>query len=137
MIEQLRIAIRPEQFGQDVEPRLWELNSLREDLLHLDVEDVTRPAAGPAPPGARSSTLEQVNTLLVTLTAAPALLHQVVMVVEKWRGRASGGLHPDIVVTLGDQRLEVRGGDIEQQHMATTAFLEACMSAQQRGAQGG
>ncbi|MFE2129144.1 hypothetical protein [Streptomyces amritsarensis] len=135
MIDQLRIEIQGfEQFGQDIEPLLWEVDGLRQDLLQLDVEDVRRPTAGPSPPGARSSALEQVNALLVTLTAVPALLHQVVAVVEKWRGRTSGGPPPDIIVKLGDQTLEIRGGDPEQQRLLTTEFFAACAAAQQRGA---
>ncbi|WP_371648343.1 MULTISPECIES: hypothetical protein [unclassified Streptomyces] len=49
MIGQLRIEVQGfEQPGQDVESLLWELDGLWEDLLQLDVEDVTKPDAGPA-----------------------------------------------------------------------------------------
>lgn len=135
MIEQLRIEIQGfEQPGEDAESLLPELDGLREDLLQLDVEDVGRPNVGPPPPGARSSALEQVNALLVTLTTAPALLYQVVTVIEQWRGRTSGGPSRTVVLRLGDRHLEISGGNLEQQRLLTAAWLEACTLAGQRGA---
>ncbi|MFE7650194.1 hypothetical protein [Streptomyces phaeoluteigriseus] len=134
-MEQLRIEVQDfERSGQDVESLLLELDGLREDLLQLDVQDVGRPSAGPAPPGTRSSALEQVNALLVTLTAVPALLLQVVTVVKNWRGRAADSAPSGIVLTLGDQRLEISGGDAEQQRVLTAMWIEACTAREERGA---
>ncbi|MEU1940574.1 hypothetical protein ACH49O_41685 [Streptomyces coeruleorubidus] len=129
MVDQLRIEVRDaERSDWDVESLLRDLDGLREDLLQLDVEDVGRPDAGPAPPGSRSSALEQVNALLVTLTAAPALLHQVVTVVGEWRGRACGPA-PDVSLRMGDRRLELHGGDAEDQRRMVALWLDACTTS--------
>ncbi|MEU3620688.1 hypothetical protein ABZ725_51925 [Streptomyces sp. NPDC006872] len=129
MVDQLRIEVRDaERSDGDVESLFRDLDALREDLLQLDVEDVGRPDAGPAPPGSRSSALEQVNALLVTLTAAPALLHQVVTVVGKWRGRSCGPA-PDVSLQMGGRRLELRGGDAEDQRRMVALWLDACTTA--------
>ncbi|MFI1656341.1 hypothetical protein ACH4ZU_15730 [Streptomyces sp. NPDC020472] len=128
----MRIEVRDaERPDRGVESLLGDLDGLREDLLQLDVDDVGRPDAGPAPPGARSSTLEDVNALLVTLTAAPALLHQVVGVVARWRGRTSGPA-PDVSLRMGDRHLELTGGDPEQQRVLTAMWLEACAASEER-----
>ncbi|MFG3345411.1 hypothetical protein ACGF1Z_10150 [Streptomyces sp. NPDC048018] len=134
VIEQLRIEVRDgERTDGDIESLLRNMDSLRADLLQLDVEDVARSAAGPAPPGSRSGALEQVNALLVTLTAVPALLHQVVTVVDKWRGHtADSGAPPTVSLTFGDRRLELSGGDPEEQRRMAALWLGACTTAERR-----
>jgi hypothetical protein len=70
--------------------RLDELTGyLREELLHLDVDEVSAVRAGPPPPGARAFEVAVGGGLLVKL-ANPAVLTAVVAAVRGWLARGTG-----------------------------------------------
>ncbi|TQJ85353.1 hypothetical protein [Streptomyces sp. SLBN-31] len=60
---------------------------LRQELLDLDVDDVTAPPGGEVPPGARAVDVAQVGALLVTLGSSANALSQVMAVIRSWMGR--------------------------------------------------
>jgi len=78
---------------------------LRRDLLRLDVEQVTAPRAGDAPPGARAVDLNAVGALLVTLGQSADSLHSVVTVIRDWLRRGQD--------TRRTVRLELDGDVLE------------------------
>jgi hypothetical protein len=91
--------------GADAE-RLDSLTGfLRQELLQLDVEDVTALRAGEAPPGTRGFDVVAVGGLMVTLGRSVAGLRAVVSAVGKWLGRGEG--------TARTVRLEIDGDVLE------------------------
>jgi len=60
---------------------------LRAELLQLNVEDVSTPQAGEAPPGARAVGADAVGALLVTLGQSAEGLRSVVSVIGEWLRR--------------------------------------------------
>jgi hypothetical protein len=91
--------------GADVE-RLDALTGLlRQELLQLDVEDVTRLRAGEAPPGSRAFDVVAVGGLLVSLSRSAEGLRSVVSAIRKWLARGEG--------TRRTVRLELDGDVLE------------------------
>jgi hypothetical protein len=98
--------------GADAE-RLAELAGfLRQELLALDVEDVTGLPAGEAPPGSRAFDVVAVGGLLVTLGRSAGGLLTVVSAIRNWLGRGAG--------TPRTVRLEI-AGDVLDLSGATAA----------------
>jgi hypothetical protein len=85
---------------------------LREELLQLEVEDVTALRVGRPPPGARVFDVVAVGGLLVTLGRSAEGLRAVVSAIKKWLGRGEG--------TRRMVRLEI-GGDALELSEATAA----------------
>ncbi|MEU2391531.1 hypothetical protein [Streptomyces sp. NPDC007369] len=121
MAEQLRIEVQ--RSDEDIESLTREVDTLRRDLLELDVDKVERPEAGPAPPGSRAGSLELANELLVTLPAALTLLKEVVTVVGNWRSRASSP--SGVTLKIGDHRLSLTDMDDAEQRRLIDAWLRA------------
>lgn len=90
---------------------------LRDELLQLDVEDVTRPAEA-APAGARGVDVGALGTLLVT--AGQSAIGAIVGALGSWLSR-----HPRRTVRLqiGDDAIELTGASVEQQRRLLEAFL--------------
>ena len=85
---ELRVQLA--EAGADAE-RLDELTGyLRQELLELDVEDVTAIPAGDAPPGTRAFEAIAVGGLLVTLGEASQGVRKVVSAIRAWLARGSG-----------------------------------------------
>ena len=78
---------------------------LRAELLQLNVEDVSTPQAGEAPPGARAVGADAVGALLVTLGQSAEGLRSVVSVIGEWLRRGQG--------TRRTVRLELDGDALE------------------------
>lgn len=78
---------------------------LRQELLQLDVEDVTALRAGDPPPGARAFDVAAVGALMVTLGRSADGLRAVLSAVGKWLGRGE--------VTHRRVRLEIAGDVLE------------------------
>jgi hypothetical protein len=78
---------------------------LRAELLRLNVEDVSTPQAGEAPPGARVVGSAAVGALLVTLGQSAEGLRSVVSVIGEWLRRGQG--------TRRTVRLELDGDALE------------------------
>ena len=85
---------------------------IRQELLQLDVEDVTSLRGGEPPPGSRAFDVVAVGGLLITLSRSADGLRAVVLAVRKWLARGEG--------TRRTVRLEV-GGDALELSEATAA----------------
>jgi len=85
---------------------------LRQELLQLDVEDVSALPSGEPPPGSRGFDVVAVGGLLVTLSRSAEGLRAVVLAVRKWLARGEG--------TRRTVRLEI-GGDVLELSEATAA----------------
>ena len=106
----LRVRLAEEDADEE---RLDALTSfLRQELLQLDVESVTKLPAGEPPPGARGLDAATVGGLLVGLGSAAEGLSAVISAVRAWLARGEN--------TPRRVRLEI-GGDALELSGATTA----------------
>jgi hypothetical protein len=96
---------------------------LREELLDLDVDDVTALPGGEVPPGARAVDVAQVGSLLVTLGSSATALSQVMTVIRSWMGRHHA-THPSLHLQLGDDVLEVSEATDAQVAEAFNMFVQ-------------
>jgi len=64
---------------------------LRRELLELDVLDVRRPTATPAPDGTRAADAVAIESLVVSVVTAPHVLRAVVGVIRDWLARSRAG----------------------------------------------
>lgn len=88
MGDALRVELSEE--GADTE-RLDTLTGfLRQELLLLDVEDVTTLRTDDPPPGARAFDVMMVGGLLVSLGRSAEGLRAVVSAIRKWLARGAG-----------------------------------------------
>ena len=109
------LRLRVSEDGADAE-RLDALTGyLRQELLQLDVEDVSPLPDGEAPPGSRAFDPVAVGGLLVTLSRSAEGLRAVLLAVRKWMGRGDG--------TRRTVRLEM-GGDVLELSEATATDQE-------------
>jgi hypothetical protein len=108
---ELRVQLSGE--GADAE-QLDELtHSLRQELLQLDVKDVTAQRAGHPPPGARGELgAAQAGGLLVALGSEARGLAAVIAAIRAWLARRRGALR--------SVRLEI-AGDVLELSSATAA----------------
>ncbi len=95
---------------------------LREELLDLDVDDVTLVPGEAAPPGARVAGVLEIGALLVSLGNSAGALNQVVSVVRDWLGRCRG-TRPSLRLTLDDDVLEISQASEEQVTEAFDLFV--------------
>ena len=113
MGSELRLQLSED--GADAE-RLDALTGfLRQELLQLEVEDVTRLRAGEPPPGSRMFDVVAVGGLLVSLSRSAEGLRSVVSAIRKWLSRGEG--------TRRTVRLEL-DGDVLELSEATAADQE-------------
>ena len=113
MVSELRVHLSED--GADAE-RLDALTGfLRQELLQLDVEDVTPLRAGEPPPGSRVFDVVAVGGLLVTISRSAEGLRSVVSAIRKWLARGEG--------TRRAVRLEL-DGDVLELSEATAADQE-------------
>jgi len=117
-------AMRLELAEEDADAeRLDELTGyLREELLHLDVDDVSAVRAGPPPPGARAFEVAVVGGLLVKL-ADPAVLTAVVAAVRGWLARGVGSSRT-VRMELGGDVIELSSAKREDQERLIALFVE-------------
>ena len=103
MDEELCLQISEE--GADAQRLATLTGYLRTELLQLDVENVTAPHAGEAPPGARVVDVAAVGALLIALGQSIEGLRSVVSVIRGWLRRGEG--------TRRTVRLELDGDVLE------------------------
>lgn len=96
---------------------------LRQELLDLDVDDVTALPGGEVPPGARAVDVAQVGALLVALGSSANALSQVMTVVRSWLGRHHA-TRPSLHLQLGDDVLEVSEATDDQVAEAFKVFVQ-------------
>jgi hypothetical protein len=110
---ELRVQLSEE--GADAERLDALMGYLREELLQLEVEDVTALRVGQPPPGARAFDVAAVGGLLVALGSSAEGLRSVVSAIKRWLGRGEA--------TRRMVRLEI-GGDALELTEATAADLD-------------
>ncbi|MBH1933726.1 hypothetical protein I5Q34_05355 [Streptomyces sp. AV19] len=121
MENQLRILLTEE--GADAERAAWLARCLREELLRLDVDDVTAlPADEEVPPGARAVDITQIGALLVSLGTSATALRQVAAALQAWWGRCRES-RPSIRLTLDEDVLELSEASPEQVTEAFDLFV--------------
>lgn len=104
MGDALRVELSED--GADAE-RLDTLTGfLRQELLQLDVEDVTTLRTGEPPPGARAFDVMMAGGLLVGLGRSAEGLRAVVLAIRKWLARGSG-VRRTVRMELGGDVLEL------------------------------
>jgi hypothetical protein len=102
--------------GQSDTEEVAELTSrLRDELLELDVDDVTMPSVA-APQGAKGDAFAWAE-LIVSL---PGSLSVLVGAIRSWRGRQSGAT---ITVEFAGDRLILTDATPEQQNALVEAWL--------------
>lgn len=116
---------------EDAEPeRVAELTGyLREELLDLDVDDVTALPGGEVPPGARAVDPTQIGALLVALGHSANTLNQVMTVIRSWLGRRRDAhdahdSHVSLHLQMGDDILEVHKATDDQVAEAFRMFVQ-------------
>ncbi|MFJ7345317.1 hypothetical protein ACIQU3_34175 [Streptomyces sp. NPDC101110] len=95
---------------------------LREELLDLDVDDVTALPGGEAPPGARAVDVTQIGALLVTLGSSATALNQVITVIRSWMSRRHD-TRQTVLLRMGDDVLEVSEATDDQVAQAFDIFV--------------
>jgi hypothetical protein len=99
------LVVQLAEEGADPE-RLDELTRfLRDELLQLDVDDVTALRVGEPPPGARVFDVLAVGGLLVSLSRSAESLRPIVSAIRKWLARGEGAQRT--------VRLEIDGDALE------------------------
>jgi hypothetical protein len=96
-------------------------SSLRSELLALDVDDVARPSAGPAPAGAKAVDALALGALVVRLAARRELLAGVVGAVRTFLGARGGRT---VKLAIDGDVLEVTGVSSSQQDRLIEAWVE-------------
>ncbi|MGV9559242.1 effector-associated constant component EACC1 [Streptomyces sp. NPDC003401] len=95
---------------------------LREELLQLDVDDVTSVPGPEPPPGARAVDPATVGGLLVGLSGSMGALARVLDAVREWRARCRDS-RPSLRLTLDDDVLELSEASPEQVTEAFDLFV--------------
>jgi hypothetical protein len=117
---QLRLRLAEE--GADAE-RLDELTGfLRQELLQLDVDDVTALPAGELPLGARGVDAATVGSLLVAIGSAAQGLSEVITAVSAWRARG-GTAHRRVRLEIGDDALDLSDATAADQDRLIALFI--------------
>jgi hypothetical protein len=95
---------------------------LRQELLQLDVDDVSAARAGDVPPGARAIDAVALGGLVVSLGHAATGLGSVVAVVRRW---LSGGdrVRRTVKIEIGGDTLELSAVSAAEQDRLVDLFV--------------
>ena len=116
----LRVQLSEEDADAE---RLDELtSSLRQELLQLDVEDVTALRAGEAPPGARGLDAAAVGALLVGLGSSADGLRAVISAIRGWLTRGWGA-HRSVRLEIDGDVLELTEASAADQDRLIGLFI--------------
>jgi len=108
--------------GADAE-RLDELTRfLRDELLQLDVDDVTALRVGEPPPGARVFDVVAVGGLLVSLSRSAEGLRPIVSAIRKWLARG-GGTRRTVRLEIDGDALELSEASAADQERLVSLFV--------------
>lgn len=97
-----------------------ETRRLRKALLELDVEDVQLPEVV-APDGAKGTGTD-IGAMIVSLGGSAVLTALVTGVCQVLRTWVTRDKDRRVVIEVGDRKLELTGGNAEQQTRAIEAF---------------
>jgi hypothetical protein len=97
-----------------------QLQLLIAELRQLDVDGIDRVAAGPPPPGTRSTGTLELGALLLGLGGSGALLPVLAGVLQDWLGRRRSGT---IRMKIGDDEIELSAASDALRQRALEEFL--------------
>jgi hypothetical protein len=97
---------------------------LRRELLDLDVESVSAPPAGAAPPGTKGVDLAAVGELVVQLKGSVEVVATVLATLRAWLHR-SPSTRRTVKITLEGRTLELSAASAEQQQRLVETFLRS------------
>jgi hypothetical protein len=120
MGEELRVHVSED--GADAERLDALAGFLRQELLQLDVEDVSALPAGEPPPGSRGFDVVAVGGLLVTLGRSAEGMRAVVRAVQHWLGRGQG-VRRTVRLEIGDDVLELSEASAADQQRLVDLFV--------------
>jgi len=121
MNEELRLQLSEE--GADAEQLDVLTRSLRQELLQLDVEDVTAQRAGKSPPGARGGLdAAQVGGLMVALGSDAQGLAAVMAAIKAWLARRHGARR-SVRLEIGGDVLELSRATVTDQDQLIRLFV--------------
>lgn len=103
--------------------------TLRQDLLALDVDSVTLASTGSAPDGSKGIDAATVGAILVVLTSSVELTKQVVAVARSWLRRGGPRNTGQVLkITMNGQSIELHAATVDQQQQLLDAFVAAAAS---------
>jgi len=116
------LCLQLSEEGADAERLAALTGYLRAELLQLDVEDVTAPRAGEAPPGSRAFGVATVGALLIALGQSAEGLRSVVSVIGDWL-RRGGGIQRTVRLELDGDVLELSQASAADQQQLIDLFV--------------
>lgn len=117
-----QVNLRLAEDGADAQ-RLDDVTGmLRRELLDLDVDDVRRPTAGPAPDGSRALDVAALGALVVTLGHTATGLGEVVAAVRRWLARG-GGVRRTVKIEIDGDTLELSEVSAAEQDRLVDLFV--------------
>lgn len=120
MRSEVRLQLSEE--GADPERLATLTGFLRQELLQLDVQDVTAIPGGEAPPGSRAFDAATVGALLVSLGSTIEGLRAVVSAVRNWLARG-GSDRRTVRLEIGGDALELSDASAADQDRLIDLFL--------------
>jgi hypothetical protein len=90
---------------------------LRAELLRLDVDSVTAPSAGEAPPGSKGLELATIGALIVTLRGGVELAEKIAAVVRSWLRHAPTTSGRTVTMTVGGKTITFTPTEAQQQQL--------------------
>ena len=100
--------------------------TLRQDLLALDVNSVKPLSAGAAPEGSKAVDPATIGALVVALKSSVELATQVVAAVRSWMHRGSPRNPTQVLkLTMNGQTIELSAATVDQQQQLIDAFVTA------------
>ena len=118
---ELRLQLSEE--GADAEQLDMLARSLRQELLQLDVEDVTAQRAGSPPPGARGGLdAAQAGGLLVALGNNVQGMSAVIAAIKAWLARYRGA-HRRVRLEIAGDVLELSSATMADQDQLIRLFV--------------
>jgi hypothetical protein len=116
------LRLRLSEDGADAERVDMLTGVLRQELLELDVQDVTALRAGEPPLGARAFDMAVVGGLLINLGGYAEGLRAVVNAVRSWLTRADG-VGRTVRLEIGGDALELSAATAADQDRLIDVFL--------------
>jgi hypothetical protein len=121
MVGMLRLQLAEE--GADPERLNVLTGFLRQELLQLDVDDVTALPAGEPPLGARGLDAATVGGLLIAVGSAAQGLSALITAIRGWTARG-GTAHRKVCLEIGDDVLELSDATAADQDQLIALFID-------------
>ncbi|HEX6234545.1 MAG TPA: hypothetical protein VFZ63_15570 [Jiangellaceae bacterium] len=122
------LRVRLEEDGANDERLDALAGYLRNELIQLDVEEVTALRIGEPPEGSRAIDLVAAGGLFVTLSQSAERLHAVVSAISSWLRRGSGAQRT-VRLEIGGDSLELSGASEADQQRLIDLFISRHSSA--------